>query len=226
MPKVGVIIAGGGSGRRMGAATPKQFLPVGGVPILERTVGIFERMRGISDIVVVAPAGFLLRARRLIRKAGFSKVIAVVAGGPERQDSVWLGLQAFSRKPDIVLVHDAVRPFVSARAIREVIREAERHGGAALAVRVTDTVKVGAGFFVRTLQRERLWAVQTPQGFQFELLLKAHRSARKARFSGTDEASLAERVGIPVRIVEGDYRNTKITTREDLKLAELKLKRG
>jgi 2-C-methyl-D-erythritol 4-phosphate cytidylyltransferase len=207
----------------MGAARPKQFLPVGGVPILGRTVGIFEGMRAISDIVVVAPAGYLQRARRLVRK--FSKVIAVVAGGPERQDSVWLGLQAFPRKPDIVLVHDAVRSFVDAGAVRKVIRGAERHGGAALAVRVSDTVKVGAGFFKRTLPRDKLWAAQTPQGFRYELLLKAHLAARKTRFSGTDEASLAERVGIPVKIVEGDSGNTKITTREDLKLAELRLKR-
>ena len=212
----------------MGGATPKQFLAVGGVPILERTVGVFDGMREISDIVVVAPAGFLLRARHLIRKAGFSRVIAVVAGGPERQDSVWLGLQAFPVKPDIVLVHDAVRPFVRADAVKEVIREAGRYGGAVLAVRVTDTVKMGtpAGFVVRTLPRDKLWAVQTPQGFRFEFLLKAHRAARKARFTGTDEASLAERVGIAVRIVEGDSGNTKITTRDDLELAESRLKRG
>jgi len=212
----------------MGAATPKQFLPVGGVAVLERTAGIFEGMRGVSEIVVVAPAGYVQRAKRLIRKAELSKVVAVVAGGAERQDSVWLGLQAFPVKPDIVLVHDAVRPFVSARTIRTVIREAERHGGAVVGVRVTDTIKVGTskGFYALTLQRDRLWAVQTPQGFRFDLLLRAHQAARKAHFAGTDEASLVERLGIPVRIVEGEYGNTKITTREDLRMAESRLKRG
>ncbi len=226
MLKVGVIIVGGGRGRRIGTATPKQFLSVAGVPIIVRTVGVFDGMRGISDIVVVAPAGFLPRAKRLIRKGDFSKVIAIVAGGPERQESVWLGLQAFPVKPDIVLVHDAVRPFVGARAITRVIREAAYHGGAALAVRVTDTIKVGTEFFACTLKRDKLWAVQTPQGFRFDLLVKAHLAARKARYTGTDEASLAERIGFPVRIVEGDSGNMKITTRDDLEMAELRLKRG
>jgi 2-C-methyl-D-erythritol 4-phosphate cytidylyltransferase len=132
------------------------------------------------------------------------------------------GLDAFLRPPDIVLVHDAVRPFVTRHVVREVIRKAGEFGGAMAGVRVTDTIKEGNrhGIVLRTVTRQGLWAAQTPQGFRFPILLRAHREAARAGFVGTDEASLVERLGHPVVLVEGDAANLKITTPADLKTAK------
>ena len=142
------------------------------------------------------------------------------------QYSVRNGLLCFDREPEIVLVHDAVRPLVAHKEIREVIAQARRHGAAVVGVRVKDTIKIEkSGFYKKTLRREDLWAVQTPQGFRFEMLMKAHLAAQRSAFLGTDEASLVERLGIPVKIVEGDHRNIKITTEDDLELARLFLRR-
>jgi 2-C-methyl-D-erythritol 4-phosphate cytidylyltransferase len=226
MPDVGVIIAGGGQGRRIGGKTPKQFLSLAGLPVLVRTAGLFNGIRDVSSIVVVVPGDFVGRAKGLLRRAGLEKVIAVVPGGRNRQASVWEGLQAFRSRPDIILVHDAVRPFVRPATVAEIIKEVRRYGAAVVGVRVTDTIKLGnaAGYFVTTLDRRALWAVQTPQGFRFDLLISAHRAARRNRFVGTDEASLVERLGVMVKIVEGDYGNVKITTREDLRVAKMMAK--
>jgi 2-C-methyl-D-erythritol 4-phosphate cytidylyltransferase len=213
MPDVGVIIAGGGQGTRIGGKTPKQFLSLAGLPVLVKTVGRFNGIRDVSSIVVVVPEALV----------GRGKVVAVVPGGRNRQESVWEGLQAFKSRPDIILVHDAVRPFVRPATVAEVIRAVRAFGAAVVGVRVTDTIKVGnaAGYFVTTPDRNTLWAVQTPQGFRADLLFSAHRAARRNRFVGTDEASLVERLGVLVRIVEGDYGNIKITTREDLRVAKM-----
>jgi len=183
-------------------------------------------MAEIGAIVVVVPAGHLARTRALITRAGISKVVAIVPGGKERQSSVRAGLESFPRRPAIVLVHDAVRPFVRRRVVRNVILAARRYNAAVVGVSVTDTIKEAddAGFYARTLARDRLRAVQTPQGFKFDLLLWAHREASRRRFVGTDEASLVERLGIHVRIVKGDSDNLKITTREDLKIAKFRMK--
>jgi 2-C-methyl-D-erythritol 4-phosphate cytidylyltransferase len=222
-PRVGVIIAAGGRGIRMGRSTPKQFLRLGGSTILERSLRVFTRLQAVDDIVIVVPTGTLQRTRALVKRAGAKKVSAVVAGGFDRQESVWNGLHAFLSPPDIVLVHDAVRPLVAPPVVMQVIAEASRFGAAAVCVPVRDTIKAErrAGFSGGTLERAGLWAAQTPQGFSYELLLAAHRKARKERFRGTDEASLLERRGIPVRIVPGTSRNLKITTRDDLILASL-----
>jgi len=183
-------------------------------------------MKDIDAIVVVAPQAFVARARSMLRKAGISKVVAVIPGGRERQSSVRAGLEAFSKRPEFVLVHDAVRPFIRAGTIRKVIAATKRFGAAVVGVRVTDTIKEGnvKGFYVKTLQRDRLWAVQTPQGFRFSVLLAAQKAASRVGFSGTDEASLLEWRGIPVRIVEGEHDNVKITTKDDLESAKFRLK--
>jgi len=227
MAEVGVVIAGGGRGIRLGGKTPKQFLPLHGVPILLRTIMIFDRHPEVSQIVVVVPPASTAKTERIVRRSGCRKVVRVVAGGAERQASVRRGMEAFPKSPGIILVHDAVRPFVSRASITAVIRAAAHHGAAVVGVRVTDTIKTEGpdGFYRETLDRNRLWAVQTPQGFRRRLLERAHAEAAKTGFLGTDEASLAERIGIRVRIVEGEYGNLKITTREDLKLAQMKLKR-
>ena len=229
MPQVSVVIAAGGRGKRMGGGTPKQFLRLGGVPILQRTIAAFDVIPSVREIVVVVPADSLARTRLLVRRAGFRKVSAVVQGGKDRQASVLNGLSGCASRTGLVLVHDAVRPFAGKATIMRVIRAAARYGAAVVGVPVGDTIKVESrgrpGYYARTLRREELWAVQTPQGFRYPLLLEAHRRARAAGFRGTDDASLVERMGLPVRIVPGSGRNIKITTPDDRKMAEFLLLR-
>ncbi len=224
-PEVAVVIPAGGAGRRMGGSTPKQFLTVGGEPIIALTVRAFERVRAVTQIIVVVPPGYATSTHRLLRRAGCTKVTAVVEGGKERQDSVRTGLAMITGDPAVVLIHDAVRPFIKRRIIEDVITGSFAHGAAVVGVRVKDTIKrEGAkGFYKDTLPRHLLWAVQTPQGFTRHLIEKAHARALKDGFVGTDDAMLVERLRIPVRIVEGDYGNAKITTREDLLAARLRV---
>ena len=223
MPRVGVVIAAGGKGFRLGRKIPKQFLLLLGKPVLQWTVAIFDTLPIVNEIVVVAPVGHVAHVKRIIARAGFRRVSAVVPGGAERQDSVRNGLSSFTRHPDIVLVHDAVRPLVTREVVRSVVRAAARYRAAVAGVPVKDTVKVEGrkSFYTRTLRRDRLWVVQTPQGFDYGLLLRAHKLAQGARFVGTDESSLVERLGVPARIVLGDEMNFKITTKDDLERAKL-----
>ena len=213
----------------MGGATPKQYLALGGVPILQRTIAAFHALADVREIVVVVPRDCIARTAALVRRVGFDKVTAVVGGGAERQASVYNGLEKCAFRTGVVLVHDAVRPLVGKRTILAVIRGAVRYGAAVPGIPVRDTIKIGSrrhpGFSRRTLRRTELWAVQTPQGFRFTLLREAHRKARASGFTGTDDASLVERTGKPVRIVRGAETNLKITTPEDRKLAEFLLGR-
>jgi 2-C-methyl-D-erythritol 4-phosphate cytidylyltransferase len=216
------VIPAGGRGTRLGGSIPKQFLLLDGKPILLHSIEKFESLEDVGEIIVVVPVDQIRRTERLIADAGFRKVSHVVVGGNERQHSVRNGLLSFENDPDIVLVHDAVRPLVSQEVIREVIKQSKKHGAAVVGVRVIDTIKVeGAGFYTKTLDRKNLWAVQTPQGFSFELLMKAHAAAQHSSFLGTDEASLVERLRIPVKIVAGDYKNMKVTTQSDLRIAKM-----
>ncbi|MBM2841726.1 MAG: IspD [Bacteroidetes bacterium] len=226
MPSVGVVVAAGGRGKRLSGKIPKQFLRLGGVPILQRTVELFASIRSVDEIVIASAPEYVRKAERLLARIRCRKHMTIVPGGKERQDSVWNGMHGFFSKPDIVLVHDAARPLVPRKVILAVIDAAKTYGSAVVGVKVNDTTKVEGkkGFYTRTLDRDRLWAVQTPQGFKFDLLLNAHKAARRSRYLGTDEASLVERLGVPVRIVEGDRRNIKITTQLDFHLAEMWLK--
>ena len=215
-----MVIPAGGKGRRFGGPRPKQFLPLGGRPLLVHTVLCFERSPLVGRIVVVVPAEQRDAVERMLRRAHCRKVTAVVEGGAERQDSVWNGIEALEPLPRVVLVHDAVRPMVTGRTIAAVARAALRHGAAAAALPVRDTVKREGprGFTVETVERAGLWAVQTPQGFRARLLVHAHLAAQAAGAVATDEASLVERLGTAVRLVPGDERNIKVTTPGDLAL--------
>jgi 2-C-methyl-D-erythritol 4-phosphate cytidylyltransferase len=226
MPEVGVVIAAGGKGTRMGTQTPKQFLRIRGRSVIEHVLSRFERLREVTEIVVVVPEPFSDRVLKMIRKNGAGKTTTVVPGGKERQDSVWKGINGFRNQPAIVLIHDAVRPLITPGIVRKVIKETELHRAAVVGVRVHDTIKrEGApGFYAETLRRDNLWAVQTPQGFAFTLLKEAHLRAQADGFLGTDDASLVERLGVPVRIVEGDRKNIKITSRHDLEIVQKWLK--
>jgi len=225
---VGVIVAAGGRSHRFGRKLPKQFQRLGQKSVLAWSLERFSHNRSVRSIVVVVPEEYLLRASRVVRAGGFRKVHAIVSGGRERQGSVARGLQALGPECRLVLVHDAARPLIDPGVIRGVIEGARRFGAAMAAVRVRDTIKRERRkrFSGETLPRELLWAAQTPQGFRRELLEGAHRRAKQDGFVGTDEASLVERLGHPVRIVEGSSKNLKITDAGDLSLARWYLRVG
>lgn len=219
MPSLAVLIPAGGLGTRLGRRTPKQFLRLGGAPILAATLRHFTHHPDVTAIVVAAPEAHVARTRRLVGRAG-RRPVEVVTGGPTRQDSVWLALQAAPAAADIVVVHDAVRPFIDRRLIDAVVAAAAEHGAAICALPVAETVKrVRDGAVEATLDRSGLWAVQTPQAFRPALLREAHDKARRDGVVGTDDAMLVERLGHPVRVVPGRAGNVKITTPDDLRRA-------
>ena len=211
------VVPAAGSGSRMGGSSPKQFLLIGGIPLLARTLATLGKSRVIGGIVVVAPPPAVERTRQLIKRHRLPRVLAVVPGGRQRQESVWLGLQAVPATAELVVVHDGVRPFITDTLLRQVVGAAARFGAAACGLRVRETVKrAREGFVQATLDREELWLVQTPQAFGRTLLWEAHEKARRDGFLGTDDAVLVERLGVPVRMVTGLVENVKVTTPEDL----------
>ena len=219
MPSIAVLVPAGGLGTRLGGRTPKQFLQVGCATILARTLTHFVRHPGVRAIVVAAPAEHLARTRRLVARSGRHPV-EVVAGGATRQASVWQALQAVPGDVDVVLVHDAVRPFIDRRLIDAVVAAAVAHGAAICALPIAETVKrVRDAVVETTLDRSGLWAVQTPQAFRAALLREAHDKARREGVVATDDAMLVEWLGQPVRVVPGLAGNVKITTPEDLRRA-------
>ena len=218
---VTAIIAAGGAGRRVGAAIPKQLLEIGGRTMLERTVSAFTSHPRIADVIVAVPAEVAAAPPAWLSRHAS---VRVVAGGGRRQDSVAAAFDRVSTSTDIILVHDAARPFVSADLIGRCIDAAAAFGGAIAALPVSDTVKrVVAGgaapLIDATLPRESIYLAQTPQAFQRAVLSAAVELGRSG-VEGTDEASLAERAGHAVRVVEGDPANVKITTPEDLENAQ------
>lgn len=219
------LIPAAGMGKRMGAAINKQYLQLNGVPIVARTIAVFENSPFIDAIYLVIPDDEIPYCDEHIVKAfGFKKVAAIVPGGKERQNSVLNGLNAMRgavADNDVILIHDGVRPIVTEAMLRESIDVACSRDGALVAVPVKDTIKrVQDAIAVGTPPRENLWQAQTPQTFRFGIIHDAHLSAEKDGFVGTDDASLLERGGKEVHIIQGDYRNIKITTPEDLVLAE------
>ncbi len=222
--KVVVIIPAAGSGTRIGGSVKKQFLPLHGKPILIHTIRQFEHCPDVDEVNLAVPDSAIVEMDKLISSYRLHKVSKVVAGGAKRQDSVRYVLRRLVLKEnDIVLVHDAVRPFVETKRISQLIRACKEYDAAVLAVQPKDTIRrsTGGRFFDQTLDRSALWMVQTPQAFKAGLLVQAFEKAVKEKFYSTDEAALVERLGVKARIVEGIYDNIKITTHEDLELAEL-----
>lgn len=222
--KAFALIPAAGMGKRMGASINKQYLQLDGLPIVARTISVFENSPLIEAIYLVIPAAEIPYCREhVVAACGFRKVVEIVPGGRERQNSVMNGLNAMrlhADDDDVVLIHDGVRPLISPRLVRESIDVARNNDGALVAVPAKDTIKtVRDGIVIDTLPREMLWQAQTPQSFRFSTIFVAHRSAEQEGFAGTDDASLVERRGGVVRIVRGDYKNIKITTPEDLVLA-------
>ncbi len=226
MKKVLAIIVAGGKGKRIGADISKQYLNISGKPIIVHTLKVFEDSSVIDSIIVVChPDEVDFCRQNIIKKFGFKKIIKIVKGGKERQDSVRNGLNAVPKSYDITVIHDAVRPFVSRSIIKKSVSEARKAGASVVCVPVKDTIKeVSEGYAAKTLQRQRLWAVQTPQTFKTDIIKEAHKKAFEKGINATDDSSLVEILGCKVKVVEGSYENIKITTPEDLIIGEEILK--
>ncbi len=219
--RVAAVVPAAGVGRRMAApsAPAKQFRTLGGAPLLVQTLRVFERHPAVDAVVVAGPAGEAEALSASLRERGITKLHRVVAGGATRQASVGRGLAAVPEGTEVVLVHDAVRPFLPADRLAAVVAAAREHGAAALAVPVADTLRRAEdSAFGETVPREGLWRMQTPQAFHLDVLREAH--ARFGDVPGTDEVELVRRLGRPVRLVEGSALNFKVTAPADWKLAE------
>jgi 2-C-methyl-D-erythritol 4-phosphate cytidylyltransferase len=220
---VSAIIVAGGKGIRMGAATRKQYLLLAGKPIVCHTLEVFDACPCIEEIYLVVPPDDLDTCfEKWVSSLSLHKRIHLVAGGLERQNSVYLGIQAVSgQRCEIVVIHDAVRPFVSTRIIEDCVEEARVSGACIVGMPAMETAKLVNGDQVeRTLDRNSIWMAQTPQAFNLDLIRTAHESANLEGFMGTDDAMLIERLGHKIRIIPGSRLNMKITTPEDLALAE------
>jgi 2-C-methyl-D-erythritol 4-phosphate cytidylyltransferase len=226
--KTVVIIPAAGTGRRMGGEIPKQYLSLAGIPILVHTLSAFQRSPLVDEILLVVPGEDVAEVRRdVVERYDFSRVSLVIAGGSERQDSVRNALVYVRDEHEIILVHDGVRPFVTGALIERAVAGARAFGAVTVGVPVRDTVKAvdAAGRVVKTVLREGLWLTQTPQAFRREVILAAYERAAADGFYGTDDASLVERMGIPVRMIPGDADNIKVTTPEDLARGERMIRR-
>ena len=222
----GVVIVAAGTGSRMNMGINKQFIKLEGKEIIAYTIEKFYNNSNIEDIVVVVKedeSEFF--KKEILDKYNF-KNIKIAYGGKERQDSVYNGLKSLDKKCDIVLIHDGARPFVSDKIIYNCIEEVKEHKAIVVGVPVKDTIKVidNDKNIVDTPNRSVLWAVQTPQTFDYNILIDAYKDAFKSGFYGTDDAMLVERIGYKVKMVEGSYNNIKITTKEDLSVGSQILK--
>ena len=222
------LVPAAGMGKRMAAGINKQYLMLGGKPILAHTLAVFEAAPFVNEVYVIVPEDEISYCREnVVECYGFRKVCGIVAGGRERQQSVYNGLRAAAglNGDDLVIIHDGVRPFVPRDVLERSLEVALLYDGALAAVPVKDTVKtVTDGVVVGTPRREDLWLAQTPQTFRYAAIREAHDRADRDGYLGTDDASLIERLGKKVHVVMGDYRNIKITTPEDMLLAEAFLK--
>jgi 2-C-methyl-D-erythritol 4-phosphate cytidylyltransferase len=224
--KVAAIVAAAGLGVRMHQDTPKTYLQLAGKPILIHTLEVFERVSEVHEVlVVVHPEDLEFCQEEVIDPYPLKKVLRLVPWGKERQDSVYNALKVLWKKEDeldVVLVHDGVRPLVSPAQVRQVVTAARRHGGAILGIPCQDTLKRvnSRKEIIATVDRRELWQVQTPQAFRAALLWRAYQQAMEKGFYATDEAALVEAMGDTVVVVPSSPLNLKITTPDDLKMAE------
>jgi 2-C-methyl-D-erythritol 4-phosphate cytidylyltransferase len=217
------IIVAAGSGSRFAGPRPKQYLPLAGVPVLIRTLRVFDGCDAVDTLVAVVTSGDSRFVREtLLAEAGLRKPVLLCSGGARRQESVFNGLACIPEDDSVVVIHDAVRPLVTCACITACVEAARAQGAGIAAVPAWDTLKrvTDAATIAGTLPRDNVWLAQTPQAFRTGLIRAAHRAARAEHFQGTDDASLVEHQGGSVRIVTGSRRNIKITTPEDMALAE------
>ena len=219
--KVAVIIAAAGQGKRLGAPVPKQYLKIGGEYVIAKTIKAFEDIDEVDYIFVVTNDEYRKVCADIVEAKGFGKVEGIIAGGSRRQDSVFNALQEINaRKPGVsmVLIHDGARPFIGRDVILNVLEETERNGAAVACVAMKNSVRrmEQGGSTSVSVDRADYYSVQTPQGFRKSMLIEAYDKAYDESFIGTDDASIVEWAGYDISIVDGDYGNIKITTREDL----------
>ncbi|MFZ5987394.1 MAG: 2-C-methyl-D-erythritol 4-phosphate cytidylyltransferase [Bacillota bacterium] len=220
---ISVVVVAAGKGTRMNMDINKQYIEVCEKPVLARTLQVFEDCDHIGEIILVVNESDIFYCKQNIIEAfSFDKVKSLVAGGAQRQNSVYNGLIEVSKDTDIVLIHDGARPFINEEIIIDCAKAALEFGASTAAVPVKDTIKSSdkEGFVEKTLDRSTLWSIQTPQAFLYNKILGAHLKALEDGFTGTDDTVLTERMGIRTRLVMGSYDNIKITTREDLVFAE------
>lgn len=223
------IIVAAGKGLRMQNSRRKQYIMLEGKPILAHTLRAFNRCDPIDQMIVVLPVEDLeFCHREIMPAAGVNKKFELVIGGIRRQDSVYNGLSAIKSNEGLVLIHDGVRPFVRQEHLLACIEGAQKQGACILGLPAFDTVKQvnASNEIVQTRSRDTLWLAQTPQTFEVKLIKEAHARAKQDNFSGTDDASLVERIGTTVKIIPGSRSNIKITHPEDLKLARALLQTG
>ena len=223
--RVAAVIVAAGSSQRMQGIN-KTWAMLGAKPLLAHSICVFEESGLVDDLVVVLAQDALLDGKQLHEQEGWRTICAMCPGGARRRDSVLAGLEALSPAPDYVLIHDGARPFITSTLIERGLDAARQHGAATAAVPVKDTIKRAGpdGLVLETLDRSALWSIQTPQVFAYDLILSAHRSIDQT-WDATDDAALVERVGHPVALFMGAYENIKITTPDDLLIAEMMLKR-
>ena len=221
-----VVIVSAGKGSRMKADINKQFLKLGNKEVIAHTIDKFYNNENIGEIIVVVredEAEFF--QKNIIDKYGYEN-IKIAFGGKERQDSVYNGLKMVNENCHIVLIHDGARPFLTNKIIEDSIEYANKYSCCVVGVPVKDTIKIldENNNVSNTPNRSTLWAIQTPQAFEYSLIMKAHEKANKEGFNGTDDSMLMEYYGYNVKVIEGSYNNIKITTPEDLKIGEEILK--
>ena len=214
-----LIIPAAGTGSRFNSKIPKQFIKLDGKEIIIHTIERFSKLKEIDSIVIASQKEYFKKIIRLLLINGITKPAKIVAGGKERQDSVYNALiNCGCEKGDIVLIHDSVRPFVSEKLIKKLIQTAIKYKAVIPVIPVNDTIKeVTNNTIVRTILRDKLKRAQTPQVFEYSTLLNAFAYAKKTKFIGTDEAAVAEHNKIKVRAIEGELTNIKITQKSDLK---------
>lgn len=221
-PRVAAVIAAGGTGTRIGSQLPKQFIQIGGKPILVRTVESVLSVESVFEVVIALPAEHIAQAETLLAQWELRAPVVCVAGGTTRQESVWRGVQRASTSADLIMVHDAVRPFCDRDTLRRVLETSWRTGAAIPGLPATETIQRVSrrGLVLKTPPREELYAIQTPQCFHSSILRTALERASREGFEGTDESSVVRWAGHPVAVVRGSPENIKITRPLDLEIAE------
>ena len=220
---ISAIIPAGGKGLRMGSLKPKQYIKINGKEVLALTIEKFQKCSIVDEIIVVASIEEIDYCRNdIVDKYHFSKVKKVVKGGKERFNSVYNGLMNCSKETDIVIIHDGVRPFVTQKIIENSVECAKKYGACAAGVPIKDTVKLKnkENYIEKTINRDELTAIQTPQTFNYNLILKAYRNSIENGILSTDDTMLVEALHEKVKIIEGSYLNIKITTPDDLVFAK------
>jgi 2-C-methyl-D-erythritol 4-phosphate cytidylyltransferase len=214
-----VIIVAAGKGKRMNMKKSKQFIEIDGEPIIVRTIKNFQENKNVNEIIMVVGKDEIEYYKNFIKKEyQFNKISKIVEGGKERQESVYNGIKVLDDNCEIVMIHDGARPFINEEIINDAIKKTCDYMATVVAVPVKDTIKTVDNKLNidKTLDRNILWAMQTPQTFKKDIIIKAHKKAIEDNFNGTDDAVLVEQLGIKVKLVRGNYYNIKITTKEDL----------